>query len=210
MRHLMFLFALLFLVPLTACDGAGDEASTSLKGAADASAAKTTGSSGGAAGGDDAEGADGTITATLDGQRRTWYILRRGMGGKMRSQSEWAGWTNSGRVVTLYGHTSPDSLATTGGLMLELNLVVMGNTSTVSSANVTYLRGDIRDMYVTRGPITRNVELDSYEEKGDRITVSGSFAAVLEQNTSGETDGPDRIELEEGTFNATVYKAPEN
>ncbi|MDZ7784363.1 MAG: hypothetical protein U5K56_15950 [Halioglobus sp.] len=209
MRHITFLFAFLFVGPLTACGGDDNALSGGANEAAQASVGNAASSSGDSAkDGEVAAGADGTITATLEGERRTWYIVRKEMGGEMHSQSEWAGWTASGRVVTLYGHTSPDSLASTGGLMLELNLVVMENTSTVSSASVSYLRGGIEDMYVTRGPITDGVELDNYEEAGDRVTVSGNFEATLQQNTSGETTDPDTIELEDGTFSATVYKAP--
>jgi len=209
MRHITFLFAFLFVGSLTACGGDDNALSGGANEAARASAGNAASSSGDSAkNGKVAAGADGTIAATLEGERRTWYIVRKEMGSDMHSQSEWIGWTASGRVVTLYGHTSPDSLASTGGLMLELNLVVMENTSTVSSASVSYLRGGIEDMYVTRGPITDGVELDKYEEAGDRVTVSGTFEATLQQNTSGETTGPDTIEVEDGTFSATVYKAP--
>lgn len=203
MRQLTILFAVLIVAPLAACGGSGGEPSNG----ADATANTATETN--QADQADAKGADGTITATLNGEQRTWYIVRKEMGGEMHSQSESASWANSGRVITLFGHTSANSMAATDGLMLELNLVVMENTATVSSADIKYLRGEDRDMYVTRGPVTDGIDLASHKQEGDKVTVSGTFEATLEQNASEKKEGPATIAIKNGQFNATVYKAPE-
>jgi hypothetical protein len=156
------------------------------------------------------EGADGTITATVNGDRKTWYILRRKLGDQLRSQSEWNSVFGAGtQLVTLFGHASADSMVSDRAFILELSTVESRDSAVATAPGIQYLvKDELSSMYNSDPPGKVEVEITEHEVDGDVLTIAGTFAGVLHPSTDGSQ--PEQMTVEDGVFRAQVHRAADD
>jgi len=154
-----------------------------------------------------AEAADGTITATLNGQTKTWYILSRELGGAVRSHSEWQE-VGPTRMITLWGHASPDSMSTDQSFSLSFHVVGEGEARTINDAELTYLTGKLSDMHTSPEGSKVPIEITGLEVDGEKLTIAGTFSGWITQRAPGELKPSEgsQIMVSDGVFEATLHQ----
>ncbi|RFB04964.1 hypothetical protein [Parvularcula marina] len=185
------------LFVLTACGGGDEGASTTTAGGTPPTASSAPVEVSKA----DAEAADGTITATLDGEARTWYVTSGELGGEFNSQSDWSGSTTY-TSVSLFGHTTPKTTMSSKNAML-VGFTVSGDNQTVSMPSVSLLTDSLLRRYEGEGSDV-TVALEEMSVDGEWLHLKGTFSGTLTYtDSSGATKDP--VTVTDGTFDLRVH-----
>lgn len=172
------------------------------------------------------EGVLGTLQASLDGQERTWYIVRGDGGTGPYSSGMWMDGSGGGVVVSLSGLDSDSppihtfevnfeagemSLGEYRGTSFSLTVPVLAEEGSRrftfpaddnSGASIVYTPDaaaivDGIDMTNLFSLVEGEIQIAAAERTGESISIRGSFSGTLES-----VEGGRRIEAVEGRFAA--------
>ena len=140
----------------------------------------------------------GTLTGTLDGAERTWFLTAEN--GMSQSSSSVIG---TYMIVTLFGHASDDTLTEAeDALIVEFSVV----DGAADFADLRYLaEGGYVAAYVGMDDAPAQITLTRQEVGADGLMVEGTVSAVLgwSDGVSDEVDATNTVTLE-ASFAATV------
>ena len=124
----------------------------------------------------------GTITATWDGEERTWFITS--MDGESQSSH-----TDAARVVdgfTLWGNPQESDLAATKGVVsLEFSVTAGPHGKQAIGSSLYYLDSGYSDMWDASADGQTEVTLETFDKTDTAVHVTGSFHATPAK--AGET-----------------------
>lgn len=194
---------------LSACDSGQDAGSAS-----DARTTQQPDSSGSGPAPDAVREADGVITASFNGSKRTWYITSSERDGFYMSQSDWSPLFTSHAGVSLFGHTQSGSpFQSAEAIMIGFTLQGSGDNPSVSEPSITYLSGGIMHNHSTSHGGQATVAVDKASFEGDTLKISGTFSGTLpfkSMDGSATAAGDEIITVEDGTFEGTVRQLQEH
>lgn len=188
---------------LSACDSGQDAGSASDARTAQQPDSTSSGPAPGAAG-----EADGMITASFNGTKRTWYITSSERDGFYMSQSDWSPSFASHASISLFGHTqSGSTFQSAEAILIGFTLQGSGDDLSVSEPSITYLSGGMMNNHSTSHGGEASIDVDKAEFEGDTLKISGTFSGTLPfKSLDGSTKAPgdEVITVEGGTFEGTV------
>lgn len=167
------------------------------------------------AGGGGQAGVEGTLSATLNGEQRTWYITSATVDGRVVSQSDWESAGADGAIVTLFGHASATTFTSSReALMLEFTIWNLQDAPSAAGSDITFLSEGLSRNHNSGAGGASSVELTSVEVNGNRLNVTGSFQGELvfqdwTGGTSTAAGGPAPVSLENGRFEASILNSPD-
>lgn len=149
-----------------------------------------------------ADAADGSISATLGGEQRSWYVTSSTMGGQHVSQSDWSGAAPARVNVSLFGHTRPDTtMGSNQALMLSFTVLDAEGAVNVVEPEITYLSGGMTQAHQSGEEVSVEVANVSFE--GETMTIAGTFSGVLDAGQA-VAGGAEPMRVENGEFEATI------
>mgnify|MGYP001818386064 CR=1 FL=1 len=148
----------------------------------------------------------GTITATVDGQEKTWYVTA----ADGESQSSWVQpmpGMLSMSSFSLWGNPSEEEIASVKDVLAIGFTVVRGRGGmTPANPEVQYLVTGFDDQWVATGEGATDLTISELERAGEGVRVAGSFTAHAHYTSDGA-----RLELDRsrgktisGSFQATL------
>lgn len=139
----------------------------------------------------------GTVTATIDGEERTWF----GTAEDGMSQSDWSG-DERYASVSIFAHPGPDTtLQARDALMIGFEMMASADAREVSLPEIVWMIGGMSDAYVADEDTGATIDLDSVTVEDDTLRISGSFAGEMVRSTDkGDTRAI------EGRFEAVLQK----
>lgn len=142
----------------------------------------------------------GEITATIDGDQRTWFIVE----SNGASQSSWKG-TGGYADVLLFGHASDDTITDeTEALTIRFGVTNLDGTNTTELPEIAYLKDGLLESYVADSE-NAEVSVNSMEVEGERLAISGTFEATLGfTDDLGQTVDMSRSREISGSFDAVI------
>lgn len=148
----------------------------------------------------------GEITATLNGEQRTWYVTREYKYGRWISESV-QGFRGTGTVV-FSGHVSDDS-ATNGLDLLMINAHVYdsGDGPTVQGAKIVFAGQEMwKGRYGSEYGGEAVVKFDTINSSDGVTRLKGTFSGKLpyKSSSSPDPDMSDVILLESGEFDMNL------
>lgn len=153
-----------------------------------------------------AEKGDGTLTATINGEERTWYTTHSETGGTFTSQSDWSG-VAPFLSVHIMGHGSPDTtLDTNGALSLGFRLKDTGSLPGIQDAELALMTDSFQDRYTAQKGGSVNVSVDSATFDGNWLHLEGRFSGTLGFEGEGAPDGAEKVKVEGGRFDVHIHE----
>jgi hypothetical protein len=134
----------------------------------------------------------GTVTATINGEERTFVAVQDASG-------EASSFERTGGDVTVRIVAIPDRTPTEASPVLQIEFTVMGMgpTADATDAEVTYI-DDAGRSFMTRGG-TSEVSLTAFGLESDEVVASGGFASQLQAEDGGMAEA-----AIEGDFQASI------
>lgn len=210
------LYGILLTIPLAACggpdsNGIGEDAGASspdnaavaepqdpaLVEAAEAAAELARGKS-------ESKAAEGAITATINGESRTWYITNES------NLTDWESLEDDGTNVTLVGYTNLSDRTWKEAMELGFEIRKSDGGFSVSNSLVTYYSYGATRHHSTGRQRESSVIVTHVEIDGNSIELSGAFSDALRYKDwgggSSDDDANDDITIDDGAFHALLTR----
>ncbi|SDJ35884.1 hypothetical protein [Lutimaribacter saemankumensis] len=146
----------------------------------------------------------GTISASIDGDTRTWFVTEQ----SGESQSSWARimpGSLTGSNFTLWGNPDKTQLAATKGALILGAVLMPGAGGFTAIPDVQYLENGFSAYWASVEDDPAEMNLAEVEEQGESLRVSGDFSARLYfRSGAGQTPDRSRMITVSGTFKAAI------
>ena len=151
----------------------------------------------------------GTLTGTVDGEKRTWYVTAAEMEGETVSQSDFMGDPSSGATVSLFGHPTESVMSSKASILLSFSVNSPG-APRVSGVEITYggfskVEGQT-GFYNSGNDGQAEVVVSSFGAEGERLKISGTFSGTMpfRASTSKEPDMDHVVTVTDGSFDTLI------
>ncbi|MDF1857040.1 hypothetical protein [Pseudooceanicola sp.] len=149
----------------------------------------------------------GTLTATVEGTERSWFLTSDG------EQSQSHGLTIAAanmQSFNLWGQPTADTVAEVkDSLLLKFDIMAVGSTTIPLNVSLTYLADGWASGWLANEEGQTDFTLSTLEEVDGGLFVEGSFASTAyysDNLVSGQADPSQTMQID-GTFSATLPKA---
>lgn len=141
----------------------------------------------------------GTITGTLDGEDRVWFITA--MGGNSSSyRSEMGPITN----VTIFGHASDDTIMSAKDALI-IDFSLMNGEVFPDTLSVAFSDSSVEGNYYANNDNVATLTLTRIADENGQLTLEGAFTATMAYGASyGAPLDPENTRAAEGTFSLTL------
>lgn len=142
----------------------------------------------------------GTVTGTVGGEEREWYVTASDEG----SQSDWLG-SETWAEVSVVAHSTPDTIMrTTEALMVGFTLTGAGDNANASGAEVTFLVEGFSAAYVGEDDAV-TVTITEHSVTDGVLSLAGTVEGTLAWTEDfGRTVDPDDTVVLEASFDTSV------
>ena len=156
---------------------------------------------------------DGTITAMLDGEERTWYVTSGTMQGQFVSQSDFRDMGMIGTSVTILGHaTSNTVIGSKEAIIMTFTVHNKDSAPRVERPEIAYLSGGMMKRHTTDDGGAAELTVTSASVDGELLNIAGTFSGSLVYSTfdgSPPENGKQTMTLSDGTFDVKVHPPAE-
>ena len=148
----------------------------------------------------------GEITATMNGEQRTWYATREYKYGRWISESDQA-FRGTGTVF-FTGHVSSDSATNPLDLlMITAHVNDAGDGPTAQIAKIVFAGQNVwQGRHSSEYGGEAAIQFDTVKHESGATRLRGTFSGTLpyKSNASAEPDMGNVVELENGRFNINL------
>jgi hypothetical protein len=151
----------------------------------------------------------GTLTGTVDGASRSWYVTAAEMQGETVSQSDFTGNPAGSVTVSLFGHATESVMNSADSILLSFS-VSSPDAPRVSGAEITYGGFSKVDgqtgFYNSGNDGQAQVVVTSFGPEGDRLRIGGTFSGTMpfRATTAREPDTEHVVTVTDGRFDALI------
>lgn len=151
-----------------------------------------------------AQDVTGSITATLTGEERVWFITAM----KDKSSSHWSEMgplTN----VNIWGHATDDSImGSKDALIIQFSL--MNGEVFPDTLSVMFSDSSVPGNYYASDADMTGLNLSRIKDNDGQLTLNGAFSATMAYAESyGAPPDRENTRHVQGTFEVTLYPRPE-
>lgn len=146
---------------------------------------------------------DGEMFATVNGEKRKWYVTHIERGGDWRSGSFWRPAPMKSATIHLTGLTEKgDRLTGKGDLRLGLIAVNLGGATRGTEPRLSMLADGVVKTWTSEENGEATVLLNRAIVDGEYLELGGGFSGVvmLPDEDAADTDQPKAIKIENGSF----------
>lgn len=149
---------------------------------------------------------DGELYASVNGERRAWYVTHMERDSEWQSGSSWQPMSAANTTqITIFGLPENTVRPTgKGDVMIALTVTGPSGAPRVASADITYFADGRTKTWTSDIGGDAEVVLYRYEFDGEYLDIGGSLSGVVELpdlgNAATQTEMPRRIEIKDGSF----------
>lgn len=156
---------------------------------------------------------DGEMFATVNGEKRKWYVTHIERGGDWQSGSFWRPAPMKSATIHLTGLTEKGDRPTgKGDLRLNLLAVNLGGATRGTEPRLSILADGVVKTWTSEANGEASVLLNRAIVDGEYLELGGGFAGVviLPDEDAANTDQPKEIKIENGAFAVRIrqYQKP--
>ncbi len=144
----------------------------------------------------------GTITGTLDGAEKSWYVTS----DDNTSQSDWTGGDNY-PALTIFGHATNDNTWNSkGALIISFSVPIEQLPMEFQDGEVIFVNSNMADSFISsRDLAPPKFTITSMQVVDGKLAIKGTFAAKLFHSSNfGRDMDPDNTKMVEGVFETTL------
>jgi len=149
----------------------------------------------------------GTLTATIEGAERSWFLTSDG--GQSQSHGLKIAVANM-QSFSLWGQPTADTVAEAkDSLLLKFDIMAVGGTTMPLNVSLTYLADGWASGWLANEEGQTVFTLSTLEEVDGGLLVEGSFASTAyysDNLVSGQVDPSQTMQID-GNFSATLPEA---
>lgn len=145
----------------------------------------------------------GTIQGTVGDQPYTWHLTAQ----NGESQSAHSQVMKGLDDISLWGHATADSTSSVkGALLLDFNVMSIGNTLAVTDATLQFLQDGYKSGYLADDASPVQVTLTTFEVSDAGVRIEGSFGANANYSSDimRQITDPAQTVTINGSFSATL------
>ena len=151
----------------------------------------------------------GTLTGTVDGETRSWYVTAAEMQGEAVSQSDFMGDPADGASVSVFGHATESVMDSTDSIMLSFSVSVP-TAPRVSGHEITY--GGFSNIdgqtgfYSSGNDGQAEIAVVAFAAEGKALRIIGTFSGVMPFRASGNktSDMNHVVTVTDGKFDTLI------
>ncbi|KEO60695.1 hypothetical protein [Thioclava indica] len=149
----------------------------------------------------------GTLTATIDGTERSWFLTSDGEQSQSHALTIAVANTQS---FSLWGQPTADTVAEAkDSLLLQFDIMAVGGNTVPLNVTLTYLADGWASGWLANEADQTVFSLSTFKEVDGGLLVEGSFASTAyysDKLVSGQVD-PSQTKQINGRFSATLPEA---